>query len=82
MEAKIPGKLRGASWPAVFDSDGEIRRERQLHSWPAEIVHNHDEGKAVWRYIVYKGLYLLCGDEGKLMGLRHTWSRMEWMRTR
>lgn len=66
--------MRGAEWAADFNTEGEIRTERKPHSWPAK----HRGSGTTYRYMIFKGYSLLCGDEGKMRGLEHLYKKKDW----
>lgn len=73
VAAKIPGKVRRSLWAADFNTEGDINSERKPHSWPAK-----DLGSGTtYSYVVYKGYYVLCGDEGKMRGVEHLYKKKD-----
>ncbi|KAI9748795.1 MAG: hypothetical protein M4579_007114 [Chaenotheca gracillima] len=55
---QLARKYRGF-WPADFGSDGNIRRDRANYGQAAKVMKDGE-----WHYLVFKGYYVLQGDEG------------------
>lgn len=52
---------RAIIWPADFDKQGDIRLAKANHGFPAIL----DDGAGEDHYAVYRGVYQLCGEEGR-----------------
>ena len=66
----------GTNWPADFNGDRDVRHERFPHRWADNYFADDKTGMPQRRYILYR-YYLLCGDEGKEMGVGHILSKRE-----